>query len=82
MGRPPDVLDIFHHVSIAGASHREGLLAHFAGGVAHHGHLNVVEGPDADEFLLASKELQLALFAHAQASLNINELLGRHGEGC
>ena len=46
----------------------------------HHRHVDVVEMALGDELGLAEQELDLALACALQALLDIDELLGRHGE--
>ena len=76
-----DEPNIFHDVSVAGATGRERMGAHVAGGVAHHGDINVVELAQFYQLLLAAQKLDLPGLAQIQPVGNLDKLLCRYGEG-
>ena len=75
---PTEELHVLDYVAVAGAADREFVVAHIAGGMAHHCQVNVVELPQANQFLLAAHKLQLLLFPELQPAGYFDELLGRH----
>ena len=80
MGASPQELNVFHNVAVAGAANGKTVVAHIAGGVAHHRHVHIVEFTQAYKFLLAAHEFELFLFPELQAPGYFDKLLGGNSE--
>ena len=78
MGSDADVSHELDHVAVASTAHGEPALAHVAGGVAHHGHVHIIEMPQLDQFLFAAQELEFALVPHLKPLFHLNEFFGRN----
>jgi hypothetical protein len=55
----PDVADGLHHTPIVGYCHAGELILRSGAGVDHHGHVHVIEMPEAEQFRLPSQKLKL-----------------------
>ncbi len=55
------------------------VLRRLRGSVHHHRHIDIIERPEPDKFLLAGHETQFAVLVHLPAVLHVNKFLCRQG---
>ena len=79
VGAPADELDFFRQGAVVGAAYGQLPFAGGAGGVHHHGQVDVVELAQPDELGFAAQELDFAFTTQAVAVFNFDVFLGRHG---
>ena len=80
MGRGPPEHDTLGQHPVVGAAHGELRVPGSRDGVGHHGHVNVVQLAQPDELGLAAQELNAARPAQLVPVLDLDVLLGGHGE--
>src|SRR5919106_2581870 len=79
MGATTDELDLLSYRAVVGTAEAQLSFFGVAGGVHHHGQVNVIELTQLDQFRLAAQELDFTFPSQAVPVLNLDVLFGGHG---
>ena len=78
VGATANELDLFGHGAVVGATDTQLALIGSAGGVEHHGQVDVVELAQLDQFRFASQEFQLTFSTQGVPVFDFDIFFGGH----